>query len=387
MNVAFIPVRGGSKSIPLKNIKEINGKPLIYWSLKAACECLAIDRVYVATDSDFIREAIRRIGEQQSINRFDKVEVIGRGPDTATDTASTESAMLEFAYNNQFSTIVLIQATSPMITDADLAAGFAIYEDPDVDSVLSAVKQKRFLWQQTAGFATPQNYDFYRRPRRQEFEGYYVENGAFYITSRQALLQTGSRISGKIKIAEMEESSYYEIDEPSDWMIVEQILRKRRHKSKLDSQKVKMVLTDCDGCLTDGGMYYSESGDELKKFNAKDGLAFSILRKQGLITGIVTGEDMELNRRRAEKMKLDIIESGCRDKLAKVKELASRYHIELDNIVFVGDDENDLEVIKNVGYSFAPADATESIKQAVDYVLKTKGGRGVIREMLDILQK
>ena len=92
MNVAFIPVRGGSKSIPLKNIRKIAGNPLVYWTAKAANDCEKIDKVYVATDSAIIRETVKQFG-------LSKVEVIDRGADTASDTASTESAMLEFAHN------------------------------------------------------------------------------------------------------------------------------------------------------------------------------------------------------------------------------------------------------------------------------------------------
>lgn len=90
MNVAFIPVRGGSKSIPLKNIKEIAGHPLVYWVAKAACECRHLDRVYVSTDHEEIRKTVEDFG-------FEKLKVCGRSPETASDFASTESAMLEFA--------------------------------------------------------------------------------------------------------------------------------------------------------------------------------------------------------------------------------------------------------------------------------------------------
>ena len=107
MNVAFIPVRGGSKSIPLKNIKDIAGKPLVYWVAQAANECTYIDAVYIATDNDKIKEIVEKFGLQ-------KVIVIGRAWETATDTASTESAMLEFALKQSFDNIILIQATSPL---------------------------------------------------------------------------------------------------------------------------------------------------------------------------------------------------------------------------------------------------------------------------------
>ena len=97
MNVAFIPVRGGSKSIPLKNIKPISGKPLVYWTVKAACGCKYIDKVYVATDSDKIKETVESFKTGMEAELFSMAEVIGRSAESASDTASTEFAMLEFA--------------------------------------------------------------------------------------------------------------------------------------------------------------------------------------------------------------------------------------------------------------------------------------------------
>ena len=178
MNVAFIPVRGGSKSIPLKNIKEIAGRPLVYWVARAASECSCIDVVYVATDSEEIKKVVEEF-------ELAKVIVIGRGQASASDTASTESAMLEFASDYEFENIVLIQATSPLLTASDLEGGFKLFAKQNTDGVLSVVRQKRFQWKQDGnGLVHPVNYDVFRRPRRQEFEGYLVENGAFYITSK-----------------------------------------------------------------------------------------------------------------------------------------------------------------------------------------------------------
>lgn len=219
MNVAFIPVRGGSKSIPLKNIKLLCGKPLVYWTAKAACECQNIDRVYISTDSKQIREIVEGFA-------LEKVIVVDRSAETASDTASTESAMLEFAEKYNFDNIILIQATSPMLTAEELNRGLELYERPDCDSVFSAVRRYQFLWTSMQdGTAHPYNYDIYHRPRRQEYDGYLVENGAFYITSKERLLSTKNRISGNIRALEMSDISLYEIDEPNDWVIIEEMMR------------------------------------------------------------------------------------------------------------------------------------------------------------------
>lgn len=384
MNVAFIPVRGGSKSIPLKNIKEIAGAPLVYWTVRAACKCAQIDVVYVATDSAEIKAIVESFQTGAQDDLFAKVQVIGRSAESASDIASTEFAMIEFANQYEFDNIALIQATSPMLTGEDLDGGFALFNSPETDSVLSVVKQYRFLWETSAdGSATPQNYDVFARPRRQDFSGYLMENGAFYITSRADLLQYNNRVSGNIKVYEMNEDSSFEIDEPSDWLIIEALMHKNGFVYQRLVPEIKMFLTDCDGCLTDAGMYYSEKGDELKKFNTRDGMAFAMLRQKGIITGIVTAETVDLNRRRAEKMKLDILERGCKNKVETITALCGTYGILLENVVYIGDDINDIEALKAVGFSACPADAMPSVKAVVQYIATAKGGEGVIREVFE----
>ena len=384
MNVAFIPVRGGSKSIPLKNIKPIGGRPLVYWTVKAACGCRYIDKVYVSTDSDRIRDTVEGFKNGSEAAFFTKVEVIGRSAESASDTASTEFAMLEFASNYEFDTIVLVQATSPLLQASDLDRGFEAFETEGTDSVLSVVRQKRFHWGNDAnGYAHPTNYDVFHRPRRQEFDGYLVENGAFYISSKTDLIRYQNRVSGNIKAVEMNEDTFFEIDELSDWVIIEALMKKNGISAPSGIPEIKMFLTDCDGCLTDGGMYYSEKGDELKKFNTRDGMGFALLRKRGIVTGIVTSESVDLNRRRAEKNKLDILEAGCKDKLSTITRICSERDIPLSNVCYIGDDINDIEAIRAVGYGCCPADAMPEVKAVADCVTKAKGGEGVIREIIE----
>lgn len=380
MNIAFIPVRGGSKSIPLKNIKVINGHPLVYWTVKAASESNNIDKVYVATDSDIIGKTVEKFN-------MPKVTVIERSKESATDTASTEFAMLEFAQKYKFDNIALIQATSPLLRAEDIDGGFALFNSHDCDSVLSVVRQYRFIWgNDENGFAVPQNYDFCSRPRRQDFSGYIMENGAFYITSRDALLKTKCRMSGRIKAYEMPENTAFEIDEPNDWIIIEQLMKAGGSRAgKKERATVRMLLTDCDGCLTDGGMYYSENGDELKKFNTRDGMAFSLLRSRGIITGIITSENVDLNRRRAEKLQIDELHMGIKDKASTVKMLSGKYNIPLNEIAYIGDDINDISVLEMVGYACCPADAVEKVKAVADYIATAKGGQGVIREITETI--
>ena len=348
---------------------------------------------------------------------FSKLEIIGRSAESASDTASTEFAMLEFAGNYDFDNIVLIQATSPLLSAEDLNRGFEAYETDGTDSVLSVVRQKRFNWKtDDEGFATPSNYDVFNRPRRQEFDGYLVENGAFYITSKELLLKSKNRVSGKIKAVEMPEDSFFEIDEPSDFEIIEGLMKKRfgiiadlSNEGITENRKsisevipenktlnaesngvtannipeIKMFLTDCDGCLTDAGMYYSPQGDFLKKFNTKDGMGLSLLRQRGILTGIVTGETTDINKHRIDKLHLDIYEPGCKDKRRFVEFLCKQHNIAPENVVFVGDDINDLEAMKFVGYPCTVADAHKSVKAVAKYIATEPGGHGAIRDIID----
>ena len=406
--VAFIPVRGGSKSIPLKNIRHMAGKPLVLWTVEAALACPSVDRVVVSTDSPEIEAIV-------TAACGDAVEIHRRSAINAGDTASTESVMLEYAQpRDDFDNMVLIQATSPLLTADDLERGLALHASGRFDSVLSAVRQKRFIWADEGdGAARPVNYDFTCRPRRQEFDGFFVENGAFYVTSRASLLANQCRLGGSVGLVEMDEETYFEIDEPSDWTIVEGLLAVRgaapapadgsahgaaagpahspahspahtgTHIPHLAG--IKALFTDCDGVLTDGGMYYSESGDELKRFITKDGLGFALLRERGLITGIITSESVDLVRRRAAKLKLDECILGAKEKLAVIDELCEKYAITRDEIAYVGDDLMDIPVIEAVGFGCCPADGMTAARDAADYVTVAKGGFGAVREVADLI--
>ena len=384
--VALIPARGGSKSIPLKNIKDINGRPLIYWALDAAVQCGEIDAVYVSTDDESIKNCVGLYGSS-------KIRVIDRPCDTATDTASTESVMLDFTNRFMFDSIVLIQATSPLLSTKFLTEGINKHVEDGYTSVLSVVRQKRFLWEYNESMAKPINYNPINRPRRQELEGYFVENGAFYITSREALIKSNCRISGRTAIVEMPENSYFEIDEPDDWIIVEQLLKRKyfgmdcRKDFHNKLKKIKALFMDSDGVLTDGGMYYSENGDELKKFNTKDGMAIKLLNDTGIITGIITGETRQLVSDRSKKMLVTELFMGVEDKIRVIESLEAKYDIDKSEIAYIGDDINDLEVIKRVGLGIAVSDAMDCVRAAAYYITCAKGGQGAVREIAEMIIK
>ena len=375
--VAFIPIRGGSKSIPDKNIKLLKGKPLIYWSAKAASDCKYIDEVYISTDSEKIRQVVLSLA-------LPKVKVIDRSKETASDTATSESALLEFCNKVNSEIVTFIQATSPLLTATDLDRALEKYKTSNFDSLLSVVKQERFFWEESDDkSAKPINYNPQNRPRRQDFSGQLVENGAFYISKKESILSSNCRISGKIGVVEMSPRSYFEIDEPSDWNIIENLME----KTVLEKQayKIKLFITDVDGVLTDAGMYYSESGDELKKFNTRDGKGIELLRNANIKTAIITSEDTKIVSKRAEKLKIDYLFQGEKNKLDKVKELCEKLQISLNEVAYIGDDINDLEPLKACGLTASPADAMQEVKKCVDIVCQKRGGFGCVREFAEII--
>ena len=148
---------------------------------------------------------------------------------------------------------------------------------------------------------------------------------------------------------------------------------------------IKLFATDVDGVLTDGGMYYAESGDEWKKFNTRDGMGIKLLQRVGIITAIVTQERTKLVARRAEKLAIPELHQGVTDKLSLVREMSARYGLTLSQVAYIGDDINDLETLKAVGFSATPADGMPQITAAVDYVCQKKGGEGAVREIIEMI--
>ena len=376
--IAFIPVRGGSKSIPLKNIKPFCGKPLVCWNIEALEGCNLIDEIIVATDSDKIEATVLA-------QSYKKTKIYRRSAENACDTASTESVMLEYINNRhlpQEDIFMLVQATSPLTETKHFTEALEVYQKGLYDSMLTCVRNYRFFWNEDG---TSKNYDYMNRPRRQNFNGMLMENGAFYINTVGNIRKSNNRLSGNIGIYEMPDYTAAEIDEPDDWVIMENLMR-NHILVKQNSQytnKIKLFLSDVDGTLTDGGMYYTENGDEVKKFNTRDGMGFQLVREKGIKTGFVTSENTKIVERRAKKLQIDFIVQGVKynGKLNAVKAICKHEGYELDEVAYIGDDINCLELISAVGIAACPADANELVKAVPNIkIMSKKGGEGCVRE-------
>lgn len=381
--VALIPARGGSKGIPKKNIKNFAGKPLIYWSCLSVQLSSRIDKGYVATDDEDIKRVVEDFG-------FSKIKVIERSAESATDTAPTELVLLEFCQKYNFDIAVLVQPTSPLLTHTDLDKAIESFLDSNCDSMLSCVRQKRFIWHydKKERFFKPANYDYKDRPRRQDFAGFYVENGAFYITSRVNILKYKNRLSGKIGIYEMPEYTYHELDAELDWAIAENLAY-----NVIPSyfnywiRPIKLLCLDVDGVLTDGGVYYSDKKEELLKFNRIDGKGLELIRQVGIDVIIISSESSYISKKRADKLKIDNVFLGIKDKLSLLQDYCWRKKLNSREVCFMGDDVQDLPVIEWVGFSAAPLNAVDIVKNKVLYLCRRKGGEGAVREVVDLILK
>lgn len=383
MNIAFIPVRCGSKSIPFKNIKEFCGKPLVYWNLEALEKSNNIDEIFVATDCEEIKDIVNSFG-------FSKVKVYDRDEENASDIASTESVMLEFINRQNFKDsdlFFLVQATSPLTQTKDFDKALETLKNENADSLLTCIRTKRFFWDKNAN---PINYDFINRPRRQDFDGFFMENGAFYINSIENIKKDKNRLSSKIAIYEMEEFTAVEIDEEDDWLIAEKMMCKYILSKRKKEQQIKLFLSDVDGTLTDAGMYYGDNGEEFKKFNTHDGKGFELLRKAGIKTGIITSENTKIVENRAKKLKVDYLYQGLEHegKLDIAKEICKELNISLDEVAYIGDDINCKELLLNVGLAACPSNALDEIKNIPNIIkLSKSGGDGAVREFCELIVK
>lgn len=379
---SFIPVRGGSKSIPLKNIKLFCGKPLVFWNIEALEKCPEVDEIIVATDSDDIWSTVEA-------RHYKKTRLYRRSSENACDTASTESVMLEYIRYAQLpkkDIFILVQATSPLTQTEHFSEALQLYNKGEYDSILTCVRNYRFFWNEDG---TSMNYDYMNRPRRQNFNGMLMENGAFYINTVGNIFESGNRLSGKIGIYEMPEYTAAEIDEPDDWIVMESLMQ--RHilsKRPKQEKQIKLFLCDVDGTLTDGGMYYSEKGDELKKFNTRDGMGFQLLRDAGIKTGIITSENTKIVENRAKKLKIDYLRQSKCDggKVAAAQEICNELGITWDEVAYIGDDINCYNLLSVVGIAACPADACDKVKSIYDIlILNHKGGEGCVRDFIDYI--
>ncbi len=375
----LIALRSGSKSIPNKNIRLFHGKPLFYWAAKAALDSgIFTGGLFIAVDSQKYHDMIREW--------LPDVNVIFRPDYTATDQATVESLMLWFVEEKPCDVLSLIQVTTPTVAPEDFRSAYKQFLSEESDSLVTGVPFQRFIWKKAG---SPINYDPVHRPRRQDFNDNVMENGSFYFTKTSILKEHKSRLAGKISVYVMKEETGIEIDEPEDWPEAELAFKKLKSNdiSNKDVRNIKAIVADIDGTLTDGGMYYNADGESLKKFNTRDGAAVVRFRELGYEIVVCTSESSLPVQTRMEKLQITNYFHGISDKVSTIEKWMKGLSYTWENVAFVGDGLNDLEIIKKCGLSFSPKDAHPIIRETTDIVLQTPGGDGVLQEILLYIER
>jgi YrbI family 3-deoxy-D-manno-octulosonate 8-phosphate phosphatase len=377
--IGIIPVRKGSKGIPGKNKKKMVGRPLFSWVLTEAIFS-DLDFVYIFTDDIEIINYV-----EDEYHWTTKVKTLLRNDENANDTASTESAMLEFneKINHDYDILCLLQATSPLTMAVNINTGLERITKGSFKSAVSVVKTHKFTWN-TNGI--PQNYDLLNRPRRQDFDGLLMENGAVYCTTKAAFLQSKNRVSSTIGLIEMPDDTLLEIDSLSDWNVIENLLIERLKTNKTN-QRIQYLVVDVDGVFTDGGIYYNEEGEFAKKFDMRDGMGLEILRENNVEVVALTSENSKLVAQRMKKLRISNTFLGVKDKYSFLKQFLVVKNSNFNSVAYVGDDINDLANICSCGWSFAPGNAMNVVKAHADIVLTQHSGSGAIREVCEVIMK
>jgi len=376
--IAIIPLRAGSKVIPGKNKKKLMGRPLYQWVLTEAIFS-DLDEIYVFTDDE---EILTQVGSEFSWTP--KVIGIRRSAESATDTASTESAMIELAekIKYDFDIYCLLQATSPLTTRIDINESISKVSGSNYDSTISVVEMKRFFW---SAEGRSINYDFMKRPRRQDFKGQLVENGAVYCINKDTFIKTHNRLGGKIGLVVMPDDTLIEIDEASDWIVMEKLIENRLAAFKKNTKKIRSMVFDVDGVFTDGGVAVSDDKELFKYFSVRDGMGISQLKSTNILPVIITSEKSEIVINRMNKLKIEHVLTDVSDKFSRLEFLLRSLKIQRNEIAYMGDDVNDLANLASCGWAIIPNDAIEGVLPYADLKLNNNGGSEAIRTAIEFV--
>jgi N-acylneuraminate cytidylyltransferase len=390
-NIAIIPARGGSKGIPGKNIKSLCGQPLLSWTIAAAQAARHVQRVFVSTDDARIAQVARHYG----------AEVIMRPDELATDTASSESALLHAlehlsaTENYAPELLVFLQCTSPLTQVGDIDGTIEALLRENADSALTAVPFYGFLWKPSAvqGDATQQdvvgvNHDKRVRPRRQDREAQFLESGAVYVMRTDGFQQSRHRFFGKTAMHVTPAERSLEIDEPHDWILAEHALRGVLQERRADMlpARIGALVFDFDGVFTDNRVLVWEDGQEGALCSRSDGWGLARLQELGVPMMVLSTERNPIVAARCRKLGLECVHNVA-EKGSVLREWLRQRDIDPGHVVYVGNDVNDLGCLQLVGCPVVVADAHPDVTSQARIVLSRPGGYGALRELADMIQQ
>lgn len=381
--LAIIPARGGSKGIPRKNVRLLNGKPLIAYTIEQAKATPSITRVVVSTDDAEIGAVAQQYG----------AEVVWRPAEISGDTASSESALVHvldcLAQTEDYDPdlVVFLQATSPIRQPDDIENAISTLLHSHADSVFSACRYEGHVWQFKNGQLSA-TYDYQSRQMRQEKPEELTENGSIYIFKPWVLREFNNRLGGKIAVYRMHVLDSLQVDEPADLEMFAQLMRIRLSpvsSSDLSGlAQVRLLVLDFDGVLTDNHVLVSEDGREAVWCNRGDGWGIARLKDAGIEVVVLSTETNPVVELRSRKLRVECFQ-GCTDKLIVLQDIVRQRGLTPEQIAYVGNDINDLECMRWVSWPIAVADATPEILAISRLVTTKAGGYGAVREITEWL--
>jgi N-acylneuraminate cytidylyltransferase len=379
---AIILARGGSKGIPGKNLVKIGGVSLVGRSVRAARAARGVDAgVWVSTDDAGIAAEARAHG----------ASVIDRPAEISGDGASSESGWLHALQvirgaHPGVSRLVFLQCTSPFTTGPDIDACLEAQAAQGADCALSVLPDHGFLWATGPdGFARGTNHDETQpRKRRQELAPSYLESGAVYTVDAAAFETSGSRFCGRVALAVLDHPPV-EIDTPDDLAVVAAIaaVRDRAPVDPARLRALRAVVMDFDGVHTDDLVDTDQGGTETVRTSRRDGMGMGLLRQDtDLRLMILSKEQNPVVAARARKLQIEV-HHGVDNKAQLLSGWLTEAGLRAEDVLYVGNDVNDIEVMAMVGLSACPSDAHPSALAAAEWVLPHPGGRGALRAMAD----
>ncbi len=381
--VAVIPARGGSKSIPRKNLALFGGIPLIGRTISAALNAALIDEVYCTSDDAEILSCAAQHG----------AKIIQRPGELAQDKSSSELALLHALdvieqAGQPVGVVVFLQCTSPFTTsdDIDLLVN-VLRHSPNADCSLLVAASHTFLWRANeAGHAVGINHNHeVQRLLRQDLPPEYQETGAGYAMHVDAFRRVGRRFCGNVALA-ISKSPAIEIDEIADLEHARAIFASHTRPSYPGLKHVKALVTDFDGVHTDDKVIVADDGSESVRCSRSDGYGYSLLKTLRIRPLIISREKNLVVSERARKLSIEVLQ-GVENKLEVLSSWLNENQLSWKDIAYIGNDLNDLECLERAGHPYLTADAHESVHGKGFSVLTKAGGNGAIRELIDHLVK
>jgi YrbI family 3-deoxy-D-manno-octulosonate 8-phosphate phosphatase len=400
--LAIVPARGGSKGIPRKNIKDFAGYPLISYSIAAGLHAETVTRTILSTDDEEIAAVARQWGAETPFLRPAEL-----ASDQALDLPVYQHALrwLEEHEGYKPDVVVQLRPTSPVrpVDCVDDAVNMLL-ANPDADCVRGVVpsgQNPHKMWRrddtsgrlspllQVPGIAEPFN------APRQILPPVYWQTGHIDAIRPDTILKKNSMTGDKILGMVIDPQYTIDIDTPKDWARSEWLVwhggltyvdpAKKPRRSM--PEKIDLMVFDFDGVITDNRVWVDENGFERVAANRSDSLGIRYLTEAGMEMMILSMEVNKVVAARAKKMGIPALH-GINDKVTTLRNLLNERQIPAENVIYVGNDTNDLDCFRLVGYAVAVGDAQPEVKRAADLVLSLNGGRGAVREISDlILQK